>query len=300
MNQRALAAEFIGTFMLMSSVLGAAFYSFGAPAGAAGILGVAFSIGLTVMALAFSIGHISGGHFNPAVTLGLVAGGRVKSGDAIGYILAQCLGAVAACALFYVIGRAPPTFAANGYDSLSMLRSPLLSVFLIETVLTAFLLLVIMGATSKRAAAGFAPIAIGLTLTAIHIMAIPVSNASVNPARSLGSAVFGGGTALSQLWLFWVAPILGGVIGGTIARWLQEEGTSCVRQPGTQGAVDGGRLLHRREMPAVRDDLEPGARDPARDVLRQLRRRQHVLAADDDERRAADAGQQRACCPGGP
>jgi aquaporin Z len=226
MNQRALAAEFVGTFMLMSSVLGAAFYSFGAPSGAAGILGVAISIGLTVMALAFSIGHISGGHFNPAVTLGLVAGGRVKSGDAIGYILAQCLGAVAACALFYVIGRAPPTFAANGYDSLSMLRSPLLSVFLIETVLTAFLLLVIMGATSKRAPAGFAPIAIGVTLTAIHIMAIPVSNASVNPARSLGSAVFGGGTALSQLWLFWVAPILGGVIGGTIARWLQEEGTS--------------------------------------------------------------------------
>jgi len=226
MNQRALAAEFIGTFMLMSSVLGAAFYSFGAPAGAAGILGVAFSIGLTVMALAFSIGHISGGHFNPAVTLGLIAGGRVKSGDAIGYIVAQCLGAIAAGALFYVIGRAPPTFAANGYDSLSMLRSSLLSVFLIETLLTAFLLFVIMGATSKRAPAGFAPIAIGLTLTAIHIMAIPVSNASVNPARSLGSAVFGGGTALSQLWLFWVAPILGGVIGGTIARWLQEEGTS--------------------------------------------------------------------------
>jgi aquaporin Z len=230
MNQRALAAEFVGTFMLMSSVLGAAFYSFGAPAGAAGILGVALSIGLTVMALAFSIGHISGGHFNPAVTLGLVAGGRVKSGDAIGYILAQCLGAVAACALFYVIGRAPPTFAANGYDTLSMLRSPLLSVFLIETVLTAFLLLVIMGATSKRAPAGFAPIAIGVTLTAIHIMAIPVSNASVNPARSLGSAIFAmfgsDGRALSQLWLFWVAPILGGVIGGTIARWLQEEGTS--------------------------------------------------------------------------
>jgi aquaporin Z len=226
MNQRALAAEFVGTFMLMSAVLGAAFYSFGAPAGAAGILGVAFSIGLTVMALAFSIGHISGGHFNPAVTLGLVAGGRVNANTALGYIIAQCLGALAACALFYVIGRAPPTFAANGYDSLSMLRSGLLSVFLIETVLTAFFLIVIMGATSKRAPAGFAPIAIGLALTAIHIMAIPVSNASVNPARSLGSAVFGGTLALSQLWLFWVAPILGAVIGGTIARWLQEEGTS--------------------------------------------------------------------------
>jgi aquaporin Z len=226
MNQRALAAEFVGTFMLMSAVLGAAFYSFGAPAGAAGILGVAFSVGLTVMTLAFSIGHISGGHFNPAVTLGLVAGGRVNANTALGYIIAQCLGALAACALFYVIGRAPPTFAANGYDSLSMLRSGLLSVFLIETVLTAFFLIVIMGATSKRAPAGFAPIAIGLALTAIHIMAIPVSNASVNPARSLGSAVFGGTLALSQLWLFWVAPILGAVIGGTIARWLQEEGTT--------------------------------------------------------------------------
>jgi aquaporin Z len=223
MNQRALAAEFVGTFMLMSSVLGAAFYSFGAPAGAAGILGVAFSIGLTVMALAFSIGHISGGHFNPAVTLGLVAGGRVNANTALGYIIAQCLGALAACALFYIIGRAPPTFAANGYDSLSMLRSGLLSVFLIETVLTAFFLIVIMGATSKRAPAGFAPIAIGLALTAIHIMAIPVSNASVNPARSLGSAVFGGTLALSQLWLFWVAPILGAVIAGYLYRWLGEE-----------------------------------------------------------------------------
>jgi aquaporin Z len=231
MNQRALAAEFVGTFMLMSSVLGAAFYSFGAQSGAAGILGVALSIGFTVMALAFSIGHISGGHFNPAVTLGLVAGGRVNANSAVGYILAQCLGALAACYLFWVIGKAPETFAANGYGPLSATGAGLFSVFLIETVLTAFFLIVIMGATSKRAPAGFAPIAIGLALTAIHIMAIPVSNASVNPARSLGSATFalfsgGGSLPLSQLWLFWVAPILGGVIGGTIARWLQEEGTS--------------------------------------------------------------------------
>jgi aquaporin Z len=223
MNQRALAAEFVGTFMLMSSVLGAAFYSFAAPMGAAGILGVALSIGFTVMALAFSIGHISGGHFNPAVTLGLVAGGRVAANSAAGYVIAQCLGALAACTFFFLIGRAPPTFAANGYDSLSMLHASLFSVFLIETLLTAFLVFVIMGATSQRAPAGFAPIAIGLTLSAIHIMAIPLSNASVNPARSLGSAVFGGGAALSQLWVFWVAPILGGVIGGSLARWLQEE-----------------------------------------------------------------------------
>jgi aquaporin Z len=226
MNQRALVAELIGTFMLMSSVLGAAFYSFAAPTGAAGIIGVALSIGCTVMALAFSIGHISGGHFNPAVTLGLVAGGRVSGNSAAGYIIAQCIGALAACALFALIGHAPPSFAANGYDALSMLRASLLSVLLIETLLSAFLVFVIMGATSKRAPAGFAPIAIGLTLTAIHIMAIPVSNASVNPARSLGSALFAGGTALSQLWVFWVAPILGGVIGGSIARWLQEEPSS--------------------------------------------------------------------------
>jgi aquaporin Z len=223
MSQRALAAEFIGTFMLMSSVLGAVFYSFAAPAGAAGIIGVALAIGVTVMALAFSIGHISGGHYNPAVTLGLIAGGRVSSASAVGYIIAQCAGALAACAVFALIGKTTPTFAANGYDQLSMIKAGMGSVFLIETVLTAFFLIVIMGATSKRAPAGFAPIAIGLALTAIHIMAIPVSNASVNPARSLATAVFGGTTALSQVWLFWVAPILGAVIGGVIARWLQEE-----------------------------------------------------------------------------
>jgi aquaporin Z len=223
MPQRALVAEFIGTFMLMSSVLGAAFYSFGAPSGAAGILGVAVSIGATVMALAYAIGHISGAHFNPAVTLGLLAGGRIKGSSVAGYVIAQCLGALVACAVFSLIGKAPPTFAANGYGPLSMLQASLTSVFLIELVLTAFLVFVIMGVTSRRAPSGFAPLAIGLTLTAIHLMAIPISNASVNPARSIGSAVFGGATALSQLWLFWLAPIIGGVIGGALARWLQEE-----------------------------------------------------------------------------
>ena len=185
--------------MLMSSVLGAAFYSFGAPAGAAGILGVAFSIGLTVMALAFSIGHISGGHFNPAVTLGLVAGGRVNANTALGYIIAQCLGG--AGGLRAVLHHRQGAADVRGQRLRLAVDAALglLSVFLIETVLTAFFLIVIMGATSKRAPAGFAPIAIGSTLTAIHIMAIPVSNASVNPARSLGSAVFGGGMALSQL-----------------------------------------------------------------------------------------------------
>jgi aquaporin Z len=224
MNQRALAAELIGTFMLMASVLGA-FYAFGAPGalGGGGIIGVALCVGFTALALAFAVGHVSGGHFNPAVTLGLIAGGRCAASTAVGYILAQCLGAVAACALYWLAGRAPAAFAANGYDALSMTRAGMLPVFLVETVLTAFLVFVIMGATSLRAPAGFAPIALGATLAAIHIMAIPISNASVNPARSLASAIFAGKMALGQVWLFWVAPILGGVIGGVLARWLQEE-----------------------------------------------------------------------------
>jgi aquaporin Z len=225
MKTKALAAEFIGTFMLMSSVLGAAFYSFGAKAGAAGILGVAFSIGLTVMALARSIGHVSGGHYNPAVTLGLVAGGRFEIGDAISYIVAQCFGALASCLIFTLVGNTGGTYAANGYGSLSMLGSSMTSVFILETVLTAFFLIVIMGSTRKGAAAGFAPLAIGMTLTAIHIMAIPVSNASVNPARSLASAIFAGGEPLAQVWVFLVAPILGGVIGALVYNWLDESAT---------------------------------------------------------------------------
>ncbi|MGQ0672443.1 MAG: aquaporin [Hyphomicrobium sp.] len=228
MKTKALAAEFFGTFMLMSSVLGAAFYSFGAKAGAAGILGVALSIGLTVMALARSIGHISGGHYNPAVTIGLVAGGRFDMGEAFGYIVAQCLGALASCFVFSLIGNTGATFAANGYGELSMLGSSLQSVFLIELVLTAFFLVVILGSTRKGAPSGFAPLSIGLSLTAIHLMAIPVSNASVNPARSLGSAVFaalyGGSDApISQLWVFWVAPILGAVLGAIAYRWMSDE-----------------------------------------------------------------------------
>ena len=221
MNKRALAAELVGTFMLMASLLGA-FYGFGTQAGT-GIAGVALTVGFTVMALAFAVGHVSGGHFNPAVTLGLIAGGRVAASTAPGYLLAQCLGAVAACALYWLIGRTPAAFAANGYDALSMTKASMLSVFLIETVLSAFLVFVLMGATNRRAPAGFAPIALGATLAAIHVMAIPISNASVNPARSLGSAIFGGSKALGQVWLFWVAPILGGVAGGLLGRWLLEE-----------------------------------------------------------------------------
>ncbi len=223
MKVKALAAEFVGTFMLMSSIFGSAFYSFGAKAGAAGILGVAFAIGITVMALARSIGHISGGHYNPAVTIGLVAGGRFDAGSALPYIVAQCLGALASGLVFSLIGDTSATYAANGYGSLSMLGSSLTSVFVIEVVMTAFFLIVIMGATRAGSAPGFAPLAIGLALTAIHIMSIPVSNTSVNPARSFAPAVFAGGEAMSQLWVFWVAPILGAAIGAVLYNWMESE-----------------------------------------------------------------------------
>jgi aquaporin Z len=221
MNIRALVAELIGTFMLMASVLGAAFYSFGAPSGAAGILGVAFSIGLTVMALARSIGHVSGGHYNPAVTIGLVAGGRFDMASAPGYIIAQCLGAASACGVFSLIGGGVGgTYAANGFGDLSMLKVGMSGVFIIEAVLTAFFLMIIMGSTRPGAPSGFAPLSIGMALTAIHIMAIPVSNASVNPARSFASAIYAGGEPLAQLWVFWAAPILGAVVGALLYRYM--------------------------------------------------------------------------------
>lgn len=223
MNYRALAAEAVGTFMLMASVLGAAFYSFGAPAGAAGIIGVALSIGITVMVMAYAVGQISGGHFNPAVTLGLVAGGRFEAGKAVPYIIAQVIGACAACGIFSLVGHTGANFAANGYGELSMLKASLSQVFILETVLTAFFVLVIMGVTRANGPSLLAPLAIGLTLTAIHLMSIPISNTSVNPARSFGSAIYAGGEALSQVWVFWAAPILGGIIGGLFGNWLLDE-----------------------------------------------------------------------------
>ncbi|MFM7085312.1 MAG: aquaporin [Hyphomicrobium sp.] len=221
MKLRPLGAEFFGTFMLMASILGAAFYSFGAPSGPSGILGVAFSIGLTVMVLARSIGHISGGHYNPAVTIGLVAGGRFSSSEAPGYIIAQCLGAASACGVFSLIGGGiGGNYAANGFGDLSMLKVGLQGVFLIEVVMTAFFLIVIMGSTRTDSPAGFAPLSIGMTLTAIHIMSIPISNTSVNPARSFGPAIYAGGEPLSQLWVFWAAPIIGAILGALIYRAL--------------------------------------------------------------------------------
>jgi aquaporin Z len=214
-----LGAEFIGTFMLVTSVCGAALFS----APSVGLIAVALSIGTAVLAMAYAVGPISGGHFNPAVTCGLVAAGRCPAGKAIPYIIAQVIGGAAAAAVFYVILQgAPASGKWNNFLAISNLYGgtgfPLLSVALIETVLTALFLIVITSVTSERAAPGFAPIAIGLTLTMIHLAAIPVSNASVNPARSTATAIFAGGDALNSLWLFWVAPIVGGVIGGLIGK----------------------------------------------------------------------------------
>jgi aquaporin Z len=220
---RELGAEFIGTFSLVSAVCGAALFS----APSAGLVAVAFAVGLSVLAMAFAVGHISGGHFNPAVTCGLVAAGRFEAGKAPAYIIAQVLGgAAAACVFYFILGGAAGgkwndfTAASNLYGGT---HPTLAAVGFIEIVITALFLIVIVGATSKRAPAGFAPIAIGLALTMFHLVAIPVSNASLNPARSTATAIFGGAEAWGSLWLFWVAPIVGGVIGGVISKWLQED-----------------------------------------------------------------------------
>lgn len=221
---RELGAEFIGTFTLVTAVCGAALFS----APSAGLIAVAFAVGLSVLAMAYAVGPISGGHFNPAVTLGLVAAGRFDSSKAAPYVIAQVLGGLAAAAVFYaILSGAPAAGKWNNFVAVSNLYGgagfSLLAVALIEVVITALFVLVIVSVTSPRAPAGFAPIAIGLALVLFHLVAIPVSNASLNPARSTATAVFGGAAALQSLWLFWVAPIVGGVIGGTIGKWLHTE-----------------------------------------------------------------------------
>jgi len=218
-----IAAEFFGTFWLVfggcgSAVLAAAFPQLGI-----GFVGVSLAFGLTVLTMAFAIGHISGCHLNPAVSIGLVVGKRFPLSDLPGYIIAQVVGAIAGAATLYLIASGKPGFAAggfasNGYGEHSPDGYSLLACFVAEVVLTAFFLLVILGSTDERAPKGFAPIAIGLGLTLIHLISIPVTNTSVNPARSTGVAFFAqGGWALPQLWLFWVAPILGAVLGGLIS-----------------------------------------------------------------------------------
>lgn len=233
-----LGAEFIGTFWLVlggcgSAVLAAKFGGDGNPLGI-GLLGVALAFGLTVLTGAYAFGHISGAHFNPAVSFGLWAGGRFPAKDLLPYIFSQVLGAAFAGWILLQIASGSPdfsidpnaagTFASNGYGAMSPGGYSVAAAFLCEVVMTAMFLVVILGATHKRAPAGFAPIAIGLGLTLIHLISIPVTNTSVNPARSTGVALFAGSGAISQLWLFWLAPILGGLLGGVIYKWLGEEG----------------------------------------------------------------------------
>ncbi len=223
---KAYGAEFFGTFWLVlggcgSAVLAAAFPNVGI-----GLLGVSLAFGLTVLTMAFAIGHISGCHLNPAVSVGLWAGGRFPAKQLLPYIIAQILGAIVAGGVLYLIasGKADFTlasgFASNGYGAHSPGGYSLLAALVTEVVMTMMFLLVIMGATDKRAPKGFAPIAIGLCLTLIHLISIPVTNTSVNPARSTGVALFTGGWAIAQLWLFWIAPVVGGTLGAVIYRFI--------------------------------------------------------------------------------
>ena len=223
---KALGAEFIGTFWLVlggcgGAVLAAAFHNLGI-----GFTGVALAFGLTVLTMAFAIGHISGCHLNPAVSVGLWAGGRFAAGKLLPYVIAQVLGAIAGAAVLYLIasGKAGFSlaggFASNGYGEHSPGGYSLVACLIDEVVMTFMFLIIILGATDERAPKGFAPLAIGLGLTLIHLISIPVTNTSVNPARSTGPALFVGDWALGQLWLFWVAPIAGALIAGAVYRWL--------------------------------------------------------------------------------
>jgi aquaporin Z len=229
MHMKQYGAEFIGTFWLVlggcgSAVLAAAFPNVGI-----GLHGVALAFGLTVLTMAYAIGHISGCHLNPAVSIGLWAGGRFPADRLVPYIIAQVLGAIAAAGVLYVIASGAAGFdvskgfASNGYGAHSPGGYSLLAALVCEVVMTMFFLIVIMGATDKRAPAGFAPIATGLGLTLIHLVSIPVTNTSVNPARSTGVALFVGDWAVGQLWLFWLAPIVGAVLGAVIYRFIASE-----------------------------------------------------------------------------
>jgi aquaporin Z len=224
-----LGAEFVGTFWLVLGGCGSAVLAAAFPHVGIGLLGVALAFGLTVLTMAFAIGHISGCHLNPAVSIGLWAGGRFPAKDVVPYIVAQVLGGILAGAVLFVIasGKAgfdvAAGFAANGYGEHSPGGYSLLAALVTEVVMTLMFLVIILGATDKRAPQGFAPIAIGLGLTLIHLISIPVTNTSVNPARSTGVALFVGGWALAQLWLFWVAPIVGGILGALVYRGVAEQ-----------------------------------------------------------------------------
>jgi aquaporin Z len=225
--QRKLVAECLGTLWLVLGGCGSAVLAAKFPEVGIGLVGVSLAFGLTVLTMAYAIGHVSGCHLNPAVTLGLVAAGRFKASDAPGYIGAQVVGAILGALLLYIIASGAPNFAgglaANGYGAASPGQYSLFSGLVTEVVMTFFFLVIILGATHGKAPVGFAPIAIGLGLTLIHLISIPVTNTSVNPARSTGPALFSGGTAIAQLWLFWLAPIAGAVLAGLVSRWLQDD-----------------------------------------------------------------------------
>jgi aquaporin Z len=221
-----LFGEFVGTFWLVFGGCGSALFAAAFPSMGIGFTGVALAFGLTVVSMVYAIGHVSGGHFNPAVSVGLVVGKRFSAADLLPYVIIQVAGGIGAAGVLYIIasGRADfdvhAGFASNGYGLHSPGGYTALSCLVAEIVLTAFFLVVIMGATDLRAPKGFAPLAIGLCLTLIHLICIPVTNTSVNPARSTGPAIFAGGWALQQLWMFWVAPLIGGALGGGIYRAL--------------------------------------------------------------------------------
>jgi aquaporin Z len=229
MNGKKYAAEVIGTFWLTFAGCGSAVIAAAFPQVGIGLLGVALAFGLAVVTMAYAIGHVSGCHLNPAVTVGLAAGGRFPADQILPYVVAQVAGAIIAGALLYFIASGAPGFdvsagfASNGYGDHSPGKYSMASGFVMEVVMTMMFLFIIMGSTHGKAPVGFAPLAIGLGLTLIHLVSIPVTNTSVNPARSTGPALFVGGWALAQLWLFWVAPLIGGALGGVIYRWISEE-----------------------------------------------------------------------------
>ncbi len=230
--QRRLLSEFIGTFWLVFGGCGAAVVSAAFPQLGIGFTGVAFAFGLTVLSMAYAVGHISGGHFNPAVTLGLWAAGRCANKHVVPYIIVQVIGAIVASGILYLIASGKPDwvaggFASNGYGDLSPAHYSMAACFLAELLLTFFFLMIIIGTTSKGAATGFAGIPIGLALTLIHLISIPITNTSVNPARSIAPALFAGSAYIGQLWLFIVAPIAGAMIAGVLARILYD-GSSIV------------------------------------------------------------------------
>jgi len=224
-----LGAEFIGTFWLVLGGCGSAVLAAAFPDVGIGLLGVSLAFGLTVLTMAFAIGHISGCHLNPAVSVGLMVGGRFPAAELLPYVVAQVLGGLAGGGILYVIASGGAGFdvtagvASNGYGEHSPGGYTLMSALVTEVVMTFMFLIIILGATDKRAPAGLAPIAIGLGLTLIHLISIPVTNTSVNPARSTGVALFQGGWAVSQLWLFWVAPIVGAGLAGLVYNWLGSE-----------------------------------------------------------------------------